>query len=76
MELLGSLLESRIRGGDGSGTQSWGRGAGGCLEQTHNLTAPDESGRQTTTPGSQCNMKDSDDDSKEKPYMAKHQHFR
>lgn len=67
MELLGSMLESRIGGGDGWGTQSWGRGAGGCLGKTRNLMAPDESGRETTTPGSQSNMKDGDDDSKEKP---------
>ena len=29
MELLGSLLESRIGGGDGWGTQSWGAGQEG-----------------------------------------------
>lgn len=61
------MLESRVGGGDGWGTQSWGCGAGGRPGQTRNLTAPDESERQTTTPGSQSNMKDGDDEAKRNP---------
>ena len=52
MELLGLLAGKQDRRGRGLGDSELGRGAGGCLGQTRNLTAPDKSGRQTTTPGS------------------------